>query len=717
MIHTIILKEISKQEFINNALGPHINSGDIEIAEYIHSMPNLIRIAVRGNFNIRTIDATNIISIDSSNMDNTSLIEEHMIWEQEITTARDGTTSKLLPKSTYSDLRISSSNKINDILYDTSVSPTDTQMEYIEFKGTVRTPDYTGPTVATNWGITRCTLPNENFASASIASASSLPATPPVPVDEVSTYLEWSLDFDESEDPSTSGTTGDYEITSDPQGYLPVYGCTDPESDTYNPLAEIDDGSCEYIPVTILGCTNETANNYDPTANVDDGTCDYSPEAVYGCTDPTATNYDPTANTDNGSCTYPGQIIGCIDPTAINYNSSAEQDSGFCIYPDTTGVNDVDTQIIMLHPGWNMISTYIDVTNISNGDLQGIFTESLRDQHGNTVTDVNDYIQIVKTNTGQIWWPEFNFNGIGPWQVDEGYHLRVFQLCQLQINGPVIQSRTMEITEGWNIISFPFIDPINPEVLFEGYHDTVLILKANDASVWWPEYGFNGIGELQPGQGYQLKASETFTIPVNNTVNIDKLPTVLENELQVININVSTITSLKSVFSSWIDNSNRTVRYIFENYSYANNQAHITSNNIGKYIKEVRDATTQEVVYSTVSDFEDINYNTASGYIIEWFDEIHTLQSFQIRIPGSTMIYTTYNILAGANYLPVPVNRELDPVKLFAKYTPSITQLKDLSTGAVWWPTYGSNKVGNMVPSKVYLLVANEPFIINIPSA
>jgi hypothetical protein len=48
-------------------------------------------------------------------------------------------------------------------------------------------------------------------------------------------------------------------------------GCTDPLADNYDPLANNDDGSCEYY-----GCTDSLALNYDSGANVDDTTCTYS---------------------------------------------------------------------------------------------------------------------------------------------------------------------------------------------------------------------------------------------------------------------------------------------------------------------------------------------------------------------------------------------------------------------------------------------------------
>ena len=109
----------------------------------------------------------------------------------------------------------------------------------------------------------------------------------------------------------------------------PLYeGCTDPEADNYDPIASIDDGSCEY-----LGCTDETASNYDPIANIDDGSCEY-----LGCTDPEAINYNPNANVDDGSCDYP--VIGCTDELACNYDPEAEagNPSLECNYPDECGI-------------------------------------------------------------------------------------------------------------------------------------------------------------------------------------------------------------------------------------------------------------------------------------------------------------------------------------------------------------------------------------------
>jgi subtilisin-like proprotein convertase family protein len=58
------------------------------------------------------------------------------------------------------------------------------------------------------------------------------------------------------------------------------------------------DGECQEI--NIPGCTDETATNFNPEANLDDGSCQY----LSGCTEMFACNYNPNAIEDDGSCEY-----------------------------------------------------------------------------------------------------------------------------------------------------------------------------------------------------------------------------------------------------------------------------------------------------------------------------------------------------------------------------------------------------------------------------
>ena len=76
---------------------------------------------------------------------------------------------------------------------------------------------------------------------------------------------------------------------------------------------QINDGTCSPDPACFTpGCTDPTACNYDPLADLDDGSC-FAPIAscglnscnpIFGCTDSKAQNYDPFACADDGSCEY-----------------------------------------------------------------------------------------------------------------------------------------------------------------------------------------------------------------------------------------------------------------------------------------------------------------------------------------------------------------------------------------------------------------------------
>ena len=50
-------------------------------------------------------------------------------------------------------------------------------------------------------------------------------------------------------------------------------------------------------------------------------------DEIFGCTEPTACNYDPLATIDDGTC----ELAGCTDVNACNYNANAICDDGSCI--------------------------------------------------------------------------------------------------------------------------------------------------------------------------------------------------------------------------------------------------------------------------------------------------------------------------------------------------------------------------------------------------
>ena len=77
------------------------------------------------------------------------------------------------------------------------------------------------------------------------------------------------------------------------------------------------------------GCTYTEAENWDPLAQIDDDSCDLGLE---GCTYEGAENYNPLFVVDNGSCVFADPVVGCMDSMASNYNPYAEYDDDSCVY-------------------------------------------------------------------------------------------------------------------------------------------------------------------------------------------------------------------------------------------------------------------------------------------------------------------------------------------------------------------------------------------------
>ena len=127
----------------------------------------------------------------------------------------------------------------------------------------------------------------------------------------------------------------------------PLEGCTDTLACNYNPLAEIENGSCTYPASSSVGCNGMCIADTDG-----DGICD--PDEIPGCTHVDACNFNSLATDDDESCIYPEplyncdgtcindtdedgvcnelEVIGCQDESACNFNASAT-DPSECTYP------------------------------------------------------------------------------------------------------------------------------------------------------------------------------------------------------------------------------------------------------------------------------------------------------------------------------------------------------------------------------------------------
>lgn len=182
-----------------------------------------------------------------------------------------------------------------------------------------------------------------------------------------------------------------------------------------------------------------------------------------------ATNIDSVAILN---LTLDCMIEGCTDGAYMEYNASATVDDGSCATVWQSTLNDTEYDL--------------QVSNNENTALENENTNLY-----NTTVEQADYIDSVNIVLGQ-------YNSIV-----EAYG-ELETLYENNYTG-VYGVITIDLLEGWNLIGYNLIFESSPEDQLAEIVNNMMLMKNNEGQVYWPEYGFNGMGNLMPGQGYLVK--------------------------------------------------------------------------------------------------------------------------------------------------------------------------------------------------------------------
>jgi len=192
-----------------------------------------------------------------------------------------------------------------------------------------------------------------------------------------------------------------------------------------------------------------------------------------------------------------------IDNLGVNADGIAPSDHYPVIATIASALtSEVSEQTLVFFDGWNMISTYMSAENMG---VDLLFSSLV------------DSIIIIKDNVGAAYLPDWSFNGIGDLEVGQGYQLKIVGDHDLVISGvnALPEENPVQLNEGWNLIGYlPLLSRSTEDVLND-IIEVMIILKDNVGNVVLPDFDYDSVVELVPGQGYQIKMTDESTLLYN----------------------------------------------------------------------------------------------------------------------------------------------------------------------------------------------------------
>jgi hypothetical protein len=150
--------------------------------------------------------------------------------------------------------------------------------------------------------------------------------------------------------------------------------------------------------------------------------------------------------------------------------------------------------------GWNGISSYIIP---SNPDVTAIFAP------------LGANLEMLYNMDGEMYAPSYGINTIGNWDQQQGYIIKNVTSDDVVFDGFYNANRTINVVPGWNLIPVISTCPVDPALLDAGISGLQMIKQVAGTGVFWPAFGINTLGNLQPGYAYFLYSTSygSFTYP------------------------------------------------------------------------------------------------------------------------------------------------------------------------------------------------------------
>ncbi|MCF8366851.1 MAG: T9SS type A sorting domain-containing protein, partial [Bacteroidales bacterium] len=163
----------------------------------------------------------------------------------------------------------------------------------------------------------------------------------------------------------------------------------------------------------------------------------------------------------------------------------------------------VGVQLINLHQGWSIISSYLDPLD---NNIENIMEEPVNQSLLNLMLSLN-------TN---FYWPGQNINTLLTWQTNQGYKLNMFGQSELAFTGNPLSETWQSFSAGKYYLPVRSNVPTEiSDALGNPEQDVTVIFEGSTNTIYWPEGGIYTLSTFNPGFGYMA----SFKYPVTVTFN------------------------------------------------------------------------------------------------------------------------------------------------------------------------------------------------------
>jgi len=111
---------------------------------------------------------------------------------------------------------------------------------------------------------------------------------------------------------------------------------------------------------------------------------------------------------------------------------------------------------------------------------------------------------VILYNQQGIFWPGVNLNTLMTWDAYSGYIAKATGEIELMLEANELFYKSVWLNAGWNLIPVIIDDLVDIYSLVSGLNGFVLLKEVAGTGVFWPQYGINTIGFLEPGKAYYL---------------------------------------------------------------------------------------------------------------------------------------------------------------------------------------------------------------------